>query len=289
MRTGSIIQSGLRGFADIETSLKAIKKLLPFSIVLFRSDFSKEEDLKQLINNINHLYRIEAGIDPPIIAVDQEGGNVVRIPWLDYNPSNFFTGSFNNLNFTLYIGRLTGSQLYNRGIRWNLAPVLDILNGYNQVILERSFSEKVEAVAEHGAYYIKGLQEAGVAATAKHFPGHGSVLDDSHLVLPKDSRGFSAVMNDAYPFISAIESHVRSIMLSHVLYDSIDPDYPASLSEKVQNILRDELKFNGVILTDSVDMKAVSANYTISEIVKKSVGNEADVIEIADLNRGLEI
>lgn len=289
MRAGSIIQSGLRGFADLETSLKAIKKLLPFSIVFFRSDFSKEEDLKDLIKKINHLYKIEAGIDPPIIAVDQEGGNVVRMPWLDYNPSNFFTGSFNNLNFTHYVGRLTGNQLLNLGIRWNLAPVLDILNGYNQVILERSFSEKVEIVAEHGSCYIKGLQEAGVAATAKHFPGHGGVLDDSHLILPKDSRGFSAVMNDAYPFISAIESRVSSIMLSHVLYDSIDRDYPASLSENIQNLLRYKLKFNGVILTDSVDMKAVSSNYTVSEIVEKSVGNEADVIEVADLNRALEI
>lgn len=289
MRAGSIIQSGIRGFPDIETSLKAIKKLLPFSVVLFRSDFSDELDLRNLVKKINHLYKIEAGIEPPTIAVDQEGGNVVRIPWLDYNPSNFFTGSFNNPNFTRYIGRLTGNQLYNLGIRWNLAPVLDILNGYNQVILERSFSERVEIVAMHGSSYIEGLQEAGVAATAKHFPGHGSVLGDSHLVLPKDFRELPAIVNDAYPFLSAIESNVRTIMLSHVLYESIDRDFPASLSAKIQDILRKQMKFEGVILTDSVDMKAVSKNYTIDEIVANSVGNEADVLEIADLNRGLEM
>lgn len=289
MRPGMLIQSGIRGYSDRESAIKALKKLLPYSVVLFRSDFTTSSDLQDLIHTINHLYRVDEGAEPPVIAVDQEGGNVVRIPWIDYSPSNYFLGKYNNPKFTRYVGNLTGSQLYDIGIRWNLAPVLDMLNSYNQVILERSFSDDVDQVAVHGAQYIRGLQDFGIAATAKHFPGHGGVLEDSHLVLPRDVRAKEAVMNEAYPFRKAIEARTQTVMLSHVLYESIDPHFPASLSLNAQNLLRKDFGFNGIILTDAVDMKALSNNYSKKEIVSRSVGQETDLVEAGDLDLGIEL
>lgn len=284
-----LIQSGIRGYPDRQSALKALRKLLPYSVVFFRADFTTSSDLKDLIHEINHLYRVEEGIEPPVIAVDQEGGNVVRIPWLDYSPSNYFLGNYDNPGFTKYVGNLTGYQLYEYGVRWNLAPVLDMLNSYNQVILERSYSEDVEKVAMHGSSFVEGLQEAGIAATAKHFPGHGGVLEDSHLVLPRDTRLKEAILNEAYPFRSAINAGAKTVMLSHVLYENLDPDLPASLSPAIQELLRKEFNFNGIMLTDAVDMKALANNYSRKEIVEHSVGKHTDIVEAGDLDLGIEL
>ncbi len=270
MRPGFFLQTGIRGM-EKEDALKAISKILPSSIVLFKSDFSSPRDLEQLIREINHIYRIENGVRQPIIAVDQEGGNVVRIDWLEYNPSNLFLGKYDNLNFTSYVGKLTGQELSNLGIRWNLAPVLDVLNPYNQVILERSFGDDIVKIAEHGSAYIRGLQSQGVIATAKHFPGHGGVLDDSHLILPTDRRSAGAVLGDAYPFRSAIMSGVRAVMLSHVMYASIDDELPASISPRIQKMLREDFGHGGIILTDSLDMKALADNFNFREIVQNTL------------------
>ena len=289
MRPGMLVQSGIRGYPDRDSALKALRKLLPYSVVFFRADFTTSSDLKDLVHAVNHLYRVEEGVEPPVIAVDQEGGNVVRIPWIDYSPSNYFLGNYDNPEFTRYVGNLTGHQLYDSGIRWNLAPVLDMLNSYNQVILERSYSEDVEKVASHGSAYVRGLQEAGVSATAKHFPGHGGVLEDSHLVLPRDTRNREAIMNEAYPFSKAIEAGAKTVMLSHVLYESLDSDLPASLSPIVQKMLREEFHFNGIMLTDAVDMKALANNYSRKEIVEHSVGQHADLVEAGDLDLGIEL
>lgn len=288
MRSGFFIQSGIRGM-EREVALKKISNLLPVSIVLFKSDFSSSSDLQEIISKIRHIYIVENNVSEPIIAVDQEGGNVVRLPWLDYNPSNLFLGELDNANFTRYVGALTGHQLSELGIKWNLAPVLDLLNPYNQVILERSFGTDIIRVSKHGAAYIEGLQHHGVHATAKHFPGHGGVIGDSHLLLPEDKRSYETIMNDAYPFRQTISAGVHSVMLSHVLYSSIDSDYPASISGKIHKLLRNEFKFDGLMITDSIDMRALSDNFNKEEIVKDTLLNGVDVIESADLTGSLEL
>ncbi len=288
MRPGYFIQSGIRGL-ERDQALKVISKFLPFSIILFKKDFTSKNDLMNLIKEIKRIYRIENNVLDPVIAVDQEGGNVVRLPWLDYNPSNLFLGELNNPAFTRYVGLLTGYQLSKLGILWNLAPVLDVLNPYNQSVLERSFGYDVEKIALHGFSYILGLQLNGVHGTAKHFPGHGGVLEDSHLVLPVDKRNYEAIINDAYPFRKAITVGVDSIMLSHVLYQSIDPDKPSSISPIIQNLLRKNFNFSGIIITDSIDMKALSDNFSKEEIVKYTLNYDVDVILSANIEDSVEI
>ncbi len=289
MIPGNLIQTGLGGFDSEEETFRELKKILPFSIVLFRSDFGTASELQELIKKINHAYEIDCGVKKPVIAVDQEGGNVVRIPWLDYIPSNYFLSRVDNQKLTYLSACITGTQLSELGIRWNLAPVLDTLNKFNPVLLERSFGDDLEKIGAHGSAIIRGLNDSGVASTAKHFPGHGSVMEDSHEVLPRDMRQKQLIYNDMYPFTMAIGNGVRSIMLSHVLYTELDPDFPSSMSEKIQRLLREKLGFKGVILTDSVNMKALSSNYDLKEIVGQSVGKEVDIIETSSLQTASEI
>ncbi len=288
MRPGLFIQSGLRGY-EREESFKALSKFLPGSIVLTKKDFQGQSDLVALIKAITRLYTIDKDVNKPYFALDQEGGNVVRLDWLNYNPSNAFLGRINNLKLTEYVGSITGFELRNLGIDWNLAPVLDLFNPYNQVVLERSFSADPAIVAYHGTAYIDGLQKRGVAATAKHFPGHGGVIGDSHLLLPIDSRGYSSIVNDMYPFKLAIANNVRSVMLSHVDYSSLDSTYPASLSKRIYEVLRNDLNFNGVAITDSLNMKAVSSNFTVKEIASLASRGGADVLECVELDTATEL
>ena len=242
-----------------------------------------------MLTKLNRIYVIENGLPAPVIAVDQEGGNVIRIPWLDYNPSNAFLGLVDDLRLSRFVGLRTGDQLSNLGIKWNLAPVLDISNHSNPVILERSFSSNAESVALHGDAYIEGLQLAGITATAKHFPGHGGVIQDSHVELPRDNRPLSILEIDMFPFKKAVERGVRAIMMSHVLFESIDPDFPSSLSKKMYQILRRRMRYQNLILTDSVDMQALAKNYTNKEIARFASRAGADIIESVDLDRALEL
>ncbi|MCL4451587.1 MAG: hypothetical protein M1327_03055 [Candidatus Thermoplasmatota archaeon] len=288
MRPGLFIQTGLIGH-DREESLKLIGKLLPSSIVLVRKDFSDRSDLLELIHSIRRIYKVEKDAEYPYIAVDQEGGNVVRLAFLNYNPSNAFLGNLNNLRFTEYVGSRTGYDLKSLGIDWNLAPVLDLSSPYNQVILERSFSSDPLTVAAHGSAFIRGIQSYGVAATGKHFPGHGGVLGDSHLMLPKDERGVGALKSDMFPFQEAIKEGVSSIMLSHVLYTAIDDANPATLSPAIYNILRKDLGFKGLAITDSLNMKAVSKDFSTEEMGKRASRAGADILECVDIDRAMEM
>ncbi len=288
MHSGYFIQSGING-KNINEIKIFLEKVRPSSIILDRDNFDNLSELKNIVHDIKKFYKIDLGIDFPYFAMDQEGGNVIRIRDINYIPSNYALGKINNANLTYYAGLITGYELNNCGINWNLAPDLDILkNSSNKVILERSFSDNILKVACHGIKYIKGLNKYGVAATAKHFPGHGYVESDSHERLPVDNRLDAEIINDIYPFSMAIKNNVNSIMMSHVLFPEID-NYPASLSYKFYSMLRNELNFRGLIITDSMNMKAISDNYDIKEIVKNSINNGADVIESADPDMAMEI
>ena len=222
MRPGYFIQSGING-NDFESIKKYLKKVLPGSILVSRKNFRNSAELSELIKNINKFYRIENGIEEPYYAIDQEGGNVIRLSDVNYIPSNLALGKINDINLTYYSGLKTGYDLASVGINWNLAPDLDILKNFsNPVILERSFGTDIDTVSEHGIAYIKGLRKYGVASTAKHFPGHGFVSADSHKILPVDTRNISEIYNDMAPFVKSSENNVDSIMISHVEYENID-------------------------------------------------------------------
>jgi beta-N-acetylhexosaminidase len=198
-----------------------------------------------------------------VIAIDEEGGDVTRLfastgsPY----PGNAVLGRWNDLEATAAVGREVGRQLRLAGCTVNFAPDVDInSNPDNPVIGVRSFGIDPEAVARHSAAWVTGLQSQGVAASAKHFPGHGDTAQDSHLALPVVDRSLEELwQRELKPFEAAIAAGTRTIMTSHIVLPQLDPQNPATLSRRIlQGLLRDELGFEGVIVSDALDMKGAS-------------------------------
>ena len=288
MRNSYFQQTGICGY-EREKALKLIGKLLPGSIILFKSDFTDKDDLVSLIKEINKLYVVENSLNPPIISVDQEGGMVVQVPWLSFNPSNAFLGQLKNEKFCKLMGERTGYDLKNLGITWHLSPVLDIYDRYNPLIGERSFSSDIQEIARFGASFIAGEQSAGVASTGKHFPCKGPSPIDTHKDLPIDDRTFNEILNDSYPYFTAIAQGLKSIMMGHIIHSQIDDTLPFSLSKHGYDFLRKYFSFYGVVITDSLDMGAVSKKYSVKERGELASKAGADILENVELEQSIEM
>ncbi len=224
-------------------------------VILFPENFSPEE----LAGFIERIYRLS--LSPPFIAIDQEGGRVNRLkePFTQF-PSMRKLGEKRDEKLAYQVGEALGKELRAVGINLNFAPVLDLdLNPENQVIGDRSLGSEPELVSRLGVALLKGIQSQGVLACAKHFPGHGASREDSHQTLPRIELKKEVVLaRELVPFRRAIESGLEMIMVGHLLYPSLDPYHPASLSEEIiQSLLRKELKFSGLVVVDSLEMGAL--------------------------------
>ena len=224
------------------------------AVILFSRNYETPAQISQLIDSIRAARKGDI-----LIAVDQEGGRVQR----------FQTG-FTRLPPASYYaempllaesaGWLMATELLSVGVDFSFAPVLDIDCGISQIIGDRSFSTDPDLATKLASLFRKGMHNAGMAATGKHFPGHGSVALDSHLTLPIDDRDLDTIRGkDFLPFIQLIKEGLEGIMPAHVLYPSIDPN-PAGFSPFwIQQILRKELKFNGTVFSDDLSMAGAAS------------------------------
>ena len=171
----------------------------------------------------------------------------------------------------------------------NLAPVCDVVtHPENQVIGDRAFGSDVDTVSKFISPVIRGLQTNGILACAKHFPGHGSTAKDSHFTLPIVKKSLEELRQfEFYPFIKAIKSRVDFVMMAHLIVEGIDPDLPCTLSPKAYEILRNELKFNKLIITDDMQMQAITDKYSVKEAAVMAIGAGADVIEYRDFEQSV--
>ena len=197
-----------------------------------------------------------------LIAADEEGGIVTRVEAAAGSsyPGNAALGAIDDVELTRRVAASIGAMLADRGISVDLAPVADTdVNPANPVIGVRSFGARPDRVAAHTAAFVRGLQAAGVAACAKHFPGHGRTDTDSHLELPSVAATLpELVATDLAPFRAAIAAGVESVMTAHVLFPAID-SVPATMSRRLlHDVLRTELGFDGVVITDALDMAAIA-------------------------------
>lgn len=209
---------------------------------------------------------------PLLVAVDQETGTLFAIPETTPFPGNLALGATRDSMLTERMGFAVGRELAAMGININLAPVCDVnLNSNNSVVGPRSFGEDVNVVAQLAGAYVRGIQAAGVAATAKHFPGHGDTALDSHYgtpILDHDAARLRAV--EFPPFRAAIEAGAKLILTAHIALPRLDrqSDLPATLSHLIlQTILRGELGFQGVIITDAMDMQSISQEHMVIDSV----------------------
>ena len=218
-----------------------------------------------------------------VVAVDEEGGDVTRLhyPTGSTQPGNALLGRLDDTALTRRSAALIARELTAYGINLDLAPVVDVNSAdENPVIGVRSFGADATLVSRHSTAYIEGMQSAGIAACAKHFPGHGDTVTDSHLDLPRvDAEVHVLDTRELEPFRAAVAAGVASIMTSHVVVTAIDPHRPATFSPTLlQGVLRDRLGFGGVIVSDALDMAGASAETGIPEAAIRALAAGCDLL-----------
>lgn len=224
-----------------------------------------------------------------LIAIDEEGGDVTRLYFAAGSPypGNAVLGRIGDPSFTYEVAAAVGAQLRGVGITLDFAPDVDInSNPDNPVIGVRSFGTDPASVAEHSASWVRGLQSAGVAASAKHFPGHGDTAMDSHLSLPVVDVPLETLrQRELAPFVAAIAAGTKTIMSSHILLPQLDADNPATFSSRILgDLLRAELGFDGVIVSDALDMVGASGSIGIPAAAARAIGAGCDLLCIGTAN-----
>ncbi|RKL66595.1 beta-N-acetylhexosaminidase [Salipaludibacillus neizhouensis] len=258
-------------------------------VILFAENVVGTEQTSNLVSD----YQETADKFGLLVTIDQEGGIVTRLQTGTHMPGNMALGATRSNELATQVGDVIGAELSALGINTNLAPVVDVNNNSdNPVIGVRSFGEDPELVANMGVNYIKGLQQNGIAATAKHFPGHGDTAVDSHLGLPEVPHDKERLLDvELYPFQKAMDHGIDAIMTAHVTFPQIDGSkaisqkdgteisIPATLSRKVlTDLMRDEMGYEGVVMTDAMNMNAITDHFGSVDAAIRAINAGADII-----------
>lgn len=255
-------------------------------VILFQRNIGNPEQLLALNNALKNInmksYAMPKESIPLFLSVDEEGGSVSRLPeQLRKLPTALSVGEINDKGFSYHVGSLLAEEIKMFGFNVNYAPVLDVWsNPENTVIGDRAFGTNPNIVSDLGIETMKGIRDAGIIPVVKHFPGHGNTVVDSHIGLPKVDYDLNRLNDfELVPFKSAIENQADVVMIAHILMTSIDPENPATLSKKiVTDILRKQMGFSGVVITDDMTMGAIKMNYDIGDAAVKSVLAGSDII-----------
>lgn len=279
-KIGQLVMVGIDGYTNDNNSQELIEKYHVGGFVLLKQNV---KDLEQMLNLINSLKETNAANKIPLfLSVDEEGGRISRMPE-DFVklPSNGKIGEVNDSKLSYQVGRILGEELKSVGLNMNFAPVLDInSNPKNPVIGDRAFGETPDLVSKLGIQTMKGIKSQNIIAVVKHFPGHGDTSIDSHVGLPIVNANLERLESfELQPFSSAIENQADAIMIAHILLPKIDSNNPASFSKAIiTDLLREEMNFNGVIITDDLTMGAVVNNYDIGDAAVESLKAGSDIV-----------
>ncbi len=246
-------------------------------IILFSHNYENPDQLAKLVNSIQLLRK-----DYPLfISVDNEGGRVFRFKdHFSQIPAAFELAKLNSPKIVFQMADIQAKEYSACGINLNFAPVCDIWNNpKNEVIGDRAYGVDAKNVCKYISAVIRGFQTNSIMACAKHFPGHGNTLEDSHFTLPVLNRSLEELRREEFlPFIKAIKSRVEFVMMAHLEVNEIDTDWPTTLSPKTYNILRQELQFKKLIITDDMEMKAITEKYPVEEAAIQAVKAGADIL-----------
>jgi beta-N-acetylhexosaminidase len=278
-RIGQLLIAGFNGGA-LPIELRSLAREFGLSgVILFARNIVEPEQVAELAYEGARLVPDL----PAWVSVDQEGGRVARLraPFTEWPPMATL-GRSGDVALAERFARALASELKAVGITLDYAPVLDIhTNPKNPVIGDRALAESAGEVGRLGAAIIRALQGEGLAACGKHFPGHGDTSTDSHLELPLVEHPPERLREVEFaPFRAAVEAGVATIMTAHVLVPSLDEEVPATLSKRIVGLLREELGYQGVILSDDLEMKAVAGSYTVPEAAVRAVAAGCDGVLI---------
>lgn len=255
----------------------------PGGFILMKGSITTYENTRKFVSDLKGNSKI-----PLIISIDEEGGSVQRLNYLlDVKPTNipfmYNIGLANNSDLAYNVGKLIAEEVRTIGVNVDFAPVLDIYSNPNNVVIgKRSFGSNVEIVSNLGISFTKGLEDNGVIGVYKHFPGHGDTSVDSHISLPIINKSIDDLKKlEFVPFENSIKKGAKMIMIGHISLPQITGDNtPASLSKSVIDILKNDLNYNGLIVTDALNMGAVTENYSNEEIYIKAIEAGNDLLLI---------
>ena len=275
-KIGSLVID-LQGLQLSAEEKELLKHPLVGGVILFTRNYESLAQLQALCESVRAARQL-----PLLIMADQEGGRVQRFRH-DFSllPQPSLLGEWydNDPTLALELAKTTGwlmaSEILAAGIDLSLAPVIDLNKDLSSVIGTRAFHSKADAVFQLAFAYIKGMQEAGMAATIKHFPGHGSVTADSHLDVPIDERDLNAILEvDAMPFQRLINAGVPAVMAAHIIFPHVDARQVSFSRIWLNDILRERLNFKGVIMSDDLNMQGanISADYADRVLAAREAG-----------------
>ncbi|KIL51593.1 beta-L-N-acetylhexosaminidase [Jeotgalibacillus alimentarius] len=282
-KIGQMIFSGVNGTQMTDETTGVIKQYHVGGIILFGNNVDNTAQTVSFLNGMK-----EANADNPyplLLGVDEEGGSVTRMPdEIRSLPASLSIGRINDPELSYKVGTILGQQMKALGFNLTFAPVLDVnSNPNNPVIGNRSFGSNPDIVSQLGIHTMKGIEDEGVISVIKHFPGHGDTSEDSHLSLPLVDKSYDELASlELIPFKTAISENADVTMVAHILLPEIDSEYPASMSKAViTDILREDLNFNGVVITDDLTMGAITNNYSVEEAAVQTVKAGGDLLLVA--------
>ena len=282
-KIGQRFLTGFTGKSLSNSTKKLIEEGYIGGVMLSQRNIKNRAQVRALTEALQETARAQ---NPPIglfIAVDQEGGRVNRLDLdtLTRFPAPYYWGEYQDPHYVEAAAYIISRESLSLGCNINFAPVLDLYNTPDDSIVgDRSMGENPVLVGERGVYYLYGAQRAGIASVVKHFPGHGRTTVDSHHELPVVDIDEKTLLNeDLLPFQMVIRHGVGAVMTAHILYPQIDPDFPATLSATLlRGLLRGLLGFDGVIISDDIEMGALRGRYSPQEIVKHGLNAGVDII-----------
>ena len=278
MHPGQLLFAGFQG-TEVPDDLAAhVREGRVGGVVLFARNVRDAAQLRALVAQLHALAPAEA---PLCVAIDQEGGCVQRLraPWTEWPPMRRL-GERDDPAETARVARALARELADLGIDLDFAPVVDVdTNPANPVIGDRSFGREPERVARHARAFIEAMQGAGVAACAKHFPGHGDTSEDSHVALPRVDHALGRLREvELVPFRAAAAAGVASMMTAHVLLPCLDPRVPATLCGAALEILRGEIGYEGLVFGDDFEMAAVAERWGPREATRRALEAGVDAL-----------
>lgn len=291
-KAGQLVMFGLDEYTNNAHSKEMVEKYKVGGFILFEKNIKDAKQMLSLINSLKQSNLINKA--PLFLSIDEEGGRVTRMPKEFVKlPSSKYIGQFNNSQLSYDIGTILGKELKSFGLNMDFAPVLDInSNAKNPVIGDRAFGANEKLVSKLGLETMKGIQKEKVIPAIKHFPGHGDTSVDSHIGLPVVNNTLSRLKSfELVPFKEAIDNGADMVMVAHILLPKIDDKSPASFSKTViTDILRKDLNFNGVVITDDMTMGAVMKNFKIEEAAVMSLKAGTDIILVChDYNNQIKV
>jgi beta-N-acetylhexosaminidase len=269
--------------------LELLRHPLVGGVILFTRNYVHSEQLAALTGAIH-----AARTPPLLIAVDQEGGRVQRfrsgfsvLPAARRIGHEFDIEQQAGLELARRLGWLMAAELRAHGVDLSFAPCVDLDYGASEVIGDRAFDGRSAVVAQLAVAYAHGMRDAGMSATAKHFPGHGAVVADSHLALPVDRRELADLQDDIAPYRLLIANGLAAVMAAHVVYPAVDA-LPASLSRRwITEILRGELRFQGAVFSDDLSMAGAASAGDLPTRARLALAAGCDMLPVCNNREGV--